>query len=117
MEVGGVGETVGGSSEDLEEIICSFDSAVAGVVGVVPGEDLVGPGDDGVDDVVELGQFAGLVEVAEPVECFEGAVVVVGEVEAVEFLECLPAGPQPRVGVEEGVEAGPVCVCECVASA
>ena len=84
---------------------------------MVPGEDLVGPGDDGVDDVVELGQFAGLVEVAEPVECFEGAVVVVGEVEAVEFLECLPAGPQPRVGVEEGVEAGPVCVGEGVASA
>ena len=41
LEVGGVGEPVGGSSEDLEEIICSFDSAIARVVGVVPGEDLV----------------------------------------------------------------------------
>ena len=92
MEVGGVGETVGGSSEDLEEIICSFDSAVAGVVGVVPGEDLVGPGES-------------------------SCVPILPEVEAVEFLECLPAGPEPRVGVEEGVEAGPVCVCECVASA
>ena len=38
---------------------------------MVPGQDLVGPGDDGVDDVVELGQFAGLVEVTEPVECFK----------------------------------------------
>ena len=43
--------------------------------------------------------------------------MVVGEVEAVEFLECLPAGPQPRVGVEERVEAHPVGVGEGVASA
>ena len=48
--------------------------------------------------VVELGQLAGLVEVAEPVERFEGAVVVIGEVEAVELLECLPAGFKPWVG-------------------
>ena len=48
---------------------------------MVPGEDLVGPGDDGVDGVVVLGQLAGLVEVAEPSERLEGAVVVVGEVE------------------------------------
>ena len=61
---------------------------------MVPGEDLVGPGDDGVDCVVVLGQLAGLVEVAEPSEGLEGAVVVVGEVEAVELLQCLPAGPQ-----------------------
>ena len=35
---------------------------------------------------------------------------VVGEVEAVELLQCLPAGSQAGVGVEEGVEAGPVSV-------
>ena len=55
-----------------------------------------------------LGQLAGLVEVAEPPEGLQGAVVVVGEVEAVELLQGLPAGPQPRVGVEQLVEA---CGC------
>jgi len=58
-----VSVAVGGSSQYLQEVVGVFDSAVAGPVGVVVGEDLVGPGDDGVDDVVELGQFAGLVEV------------------------------------------------------
>ena len=43
--------------------------------------------------------------------------VVVGCVEAMEFLECLPAGLQPRVGVKECVEAGLVGVCEGVCSA
>ena len=43
--------------------------------------------------------------------------MVVGEVEAVQLLEGLPAGPQAGVGVEEGVEAGAVGVCEGVASA
>ena len=52
------------------------------------------------------GQLAGLVEVAEPSERVERALVVVGGVEAVELLQGLPAGPQPRVGVEEPVEAG-----------
>ena len=63
-----------------------------------------------------FGQFAGLVEVAEPSEGLEGALVVVGEVEAVELLQCLPAGFEAGVGVEAGVEAGPVCVCEGVAA-
>ena len=49
------------------------DSAVGGPAGVVPGEDLVGPGDERVDDVVELGQLAGLVEVAEPSQGVKGA--------------------------------------------
>lgn len=40
----------------MEEVVGAFDSAVGGPAGVVPGEDLVGPGDDGVDDGVELGQ-------------------------------------------------------------
>ena len=63
-----------------------------------------------------LGQLAGLIEVAEPSQGFEGAVVVVGEVEAVEFLQGLPAGFEAGVGVEEGVEAGPVGVGEGVAA-
>ena len=66
--------------------------------------------------VVVLGQLAGLVEVAEPSQGLEGALVVVGEVEAVELLQGLPAGFEAGVGVEEGVEAGPVCVCEGVAA-
>ena len=52
---------------------------------MVPGEDLVAPGEDGVDYGVELAKFAGGVEVSEPVESFEGAIVVVDEVEAVEW--------------------------------
>ena len=63
--------------------------------------------DDGVDDVMELGELAGDVEVGEPVESFEGAIVVVGEVEAVEFLEGFPAGSQPWVGGEELGRGGP----------
>ncbi len=92
FEVGGVGEAVGGAPQHLEQVVRALDASVAGPSGTVPGEDLVGPGDDGVDDVVELGQLSGLVEVAEPSERFEGAVVVAGEVEAVELLEGLPAG-------------------------
>ena len=34
-----------------------------------------------------------------------------------ELLQCLPAGFEAGVGVEEGVEAHPVGVCEGVASA
>ena len=66
--------------------------------------------------VVVLGQLAGLVEVAEPSQGLEGAVVVVGEVEAVELLQCLPAGFEAGVGVEEGVEAHPVGAGEGVAA-
>ena len=84
---------------------------------MVPGEYLVGPRNDGVDDVVELGYVAGGVEVAEPVEGFKGAVVVLGEVEAVEFLEGLPAGFEAGVSLEEFVETGLLCGGEGVASA
>ena len=64
----------------------------------MPGQDLVAPGNDGVDDVMELGELAGDVEVGEPVKRFECAVTVIGLVEAVEFLEGVPAGSQPGVG-------------------
>ena len=83
---------------------------------VVPGQDLVGPCDEGVDYVVELGQLAGFVEVTEPPEGLQGTGAVVGEAEAIEFLEGLPAGVETRVSLEEGVEAGPVCVGVGVAS-
>ena len=52
----------------------------------MPGQDLVVPGNDGVDDVMELTEFAGDVEVGEPVKRFERAIVVVCLVEAVQFL-------------------------------
>ena len=60
--------------------------------------------------------FAGGVEVAEPVEGFQGAGFVVGVVEAVELLEGLVAGFESGVLVEQRVEAGLVCVGERVAS-
>ena len=44
----------------------------------MPVQDFGGPGDDGVDDVVELGQLAGGAKVTDPVERLKGAVVVVG---------------------------------------
>jgi len=81
---------------------------------VVPVEDLVGPFDEGVHDVVELWELAGLVEVAEAVEGLQGALVVVGVVEASELLEGLPGGFESRVCVEDRVEAGPVCAGEGV---
>ena len=45
----------------------AFDAAVAGPPGGVPGEDLGHVGDERVDDAMELGQVAGLVEIGEPV--------------------------------------------------
>ena len=84
---------MGGAAQDLEQVVGALDSAVGGVAGTVPVEDLVGPCDERVDGVVVLGQLAGLVEVAEPSEGFEGAVIVVGGVEAVELLE----GPASRL--------------------
>ena len=62
-----------------------FDAAVAGPPGGVPGEDLAHVGDERVDDVMELGQDAGLVEIGEPVQGGEGAGFVVGEVQAVQL--------------------------------
>ena len=47
--------------------------------------------------VVVLGQLAVLVEVAEPPEGFEGAVIVVGGVEAVELLEVWVPKTRPWV--------------------
>ena len=64
--------------------------------------------------VGELGQLAGLVEVAEPPEGVEGCVVVACGVEAVEFLEGLPPRSEPGERVEEGLEAGHVGVGEGV---
>ena len=55
---------------------------------------------------MEFWEFAGDVEVGEPVERFERAVTVIGQVETVQFLECLPTGPEPRVGGEELIETG-----------
>ena len=78
FEVAWVGEAVGGAAQDLEQVVGALDSAVGGAAGVVPVEDLVGPCDERVDGVVVLGQLAGLVEVAEPSEGFQGAVMLRG---------------------------------------
>ena len=84
---------------------------------MVPGQDFVGPGNDGVDDVMELGDVAGGVEVAEPVEGLKSAVVVLSKVETVELLEGVPAGFEPRVSIEELVEVRLLRGGERVASA
>ena len=57
--------------------------------------------------VVELGQLAGLVEVAEPSEGLQGALAVLGEVEAVEVLEGVPARFEAGVGVKRACRGGP----------
>ena len=41
FEVGWVGEAVGCSPQDLQQVVCALDAPVAGAAGVVPGEDLV----------------------------------------------------------------------------
>jgi hypothetical protein len=46
--------------------------------GFVEGKDLVGPGQDRVDHVTELGDLAGLVGIGETVERFQGAVAASG---------------------------------------
>lgn len=69
------------------EVVGSFESAVGWSSTPMPGQDFVSPADDGVDDVVELGEFTGGVGISEATQCGECAVVVFGEVEAVEFLE------------------------------
>ena len=88
-----------------------------GPAGVVPVEDLVGPGEDGVDGVVELAALAGGVEIGEPVQGLEGAVMVVGEVEAVQVLESVPSGSESGVRSKELVESGLVGVAEMVVTA
>ena len=47
-------------------------------MGVVPPEDLVGPGDDGVDDFVESGYLASGVEIREPSKRPVGSVLIFG---------------------------------------
>lgn len=55
-------------------LLSAFDPAIRGPVDAVvkKGEDLIGPGDEGVDDVVELRDLPGAIQVAEPVEGGEG---------------------------------------------
>ena len=61
-----------------------------------------------LDDTVEAFRSRRLDHIEFPYVC---------EVEAVEFLQGLPAGFEPGVGAQEGVEAGLVGVVELVASA
>ena len=92
----------------MEEVVGAFDAAVASSPGGVPGEDAGLGSEQRVDDLVELGQVAGLVEIDEPVQGGEGAGLVVGEVQAVELAERLPhctQAPQARVS-REGCQQG-----------
>ena len=76
-----------------EEVVGSFEAAVGWSPALVPGQDLVSPRYDGIDDLAELGKFAGGVEIGEPAQRLESTVVVFGEIQAVEFLETFPGGP------------------------
>lgn len=67
---------MGGAAQDPRGVVGALDAAVAGSPGGVVGQDLVGPGDEGVDGVVVLGQFAGPVGFAEPPGRVERALVV-----------------------------------------
>ena len=116
-EVFGVGEAVGCAAQDLEEVVGALDAAVGGAPGGVPGEDLGHVGDERVDDAMELGQVAGGVEVAEPVEGCECAGFVVGEVQAVQLAEGVSGGPQSGVGLEERLELGAFVVSEAIRAA
>ena len=53
---------------------------------MVPGEDFFYPVEDGVHGVVVLGYLPAVVQVPETLEGFEGALEIVGLVEAVELL-------------------------------
>ncbi len=103
MVVGSVDEPVGDASEDLELVVGALEATFRNPPGgrLVEGEDLVRPGQEGVDDGTELGDLAGGVEIGESVEGFEGAVAVVGGVEPVELLEGLPHHPDAGVAVEQ----------------
>ena len=57
---------------------------------MVPGEDLLGPVEYGVDGVVVLGCGACLVQVSEPIKRFESALEIIGLIEAVELLQGVP---------------------------
>ncbi len=74
--------------------------------GVVERDDLVAPIAQSPDDPVELGDRPRLCEIAEVHDGGERALLVLGEVGAVECLEGLPGGGQAGVGLEDGDEPG-----------
>lgn len=84
---------------------------------MVVGQELFGPGQDGVDDVVKLGELAGGVEISEPVQGSERAVVVVGLIEAVQVGEGVPRAFEAGMSGEQLVEAFRLLVVEVVGSA
>ena len=83
---------------------------------MVPVQDFVGPVEDGVHGVVVLGNLAGFVEVGEALKSVQGALEIVGLIEAVELLESVPSHPKTRMSSEQPVEAFPVRGGEMVVS-
>ena len=81
----------------------------------MPGEDLVAPRDDRVDDVVELDELTRGVEISEPIQRFERCGPVLGEVEDEELLERLPSHVESRVLNEKLLKAGPAGIGEVIA--
>ena len=62
------------------------------------------PCEERVDGAAELWDLSAAVDVGEPVERFEGAFAVGGEIELVQLAERVPGCLEPRVGIEQGVE-------------
>jgi hypothetical protein len=98
---------VGYAPKDLQFVVGALEPAAADSAGggVVVVEDLGLPGDEGVDYVVELGQLAGLVQVAVAPEGRQGTLAVVGEVEPVELLQGSPSRAEAGVAAKTRLEA------------
>jgi len=80
---------VSDAAENLELVVGSLHATVGDAtdVLVVEGEYLARPGQEGVHHVVEFGDLAGVVQVAEAVEGGQGLIPVAGGVEPVELLQ------------------------------
>ena len=82
------------------EVVGAFDASVGGPPGVVPVVDLLVPLEERVDDLVELGDVPGGVDVTEPVKRGPGALAVVGHADAVHLAQgvpgCVETGMEPQ---------------------
>ena len=83
---------------------------------MVPVQDLVGPTQYGVHGVVVLRYLPAVVEVGETLESLEGALEIVGLIQAVEFLQSVPGHLQTRMSIEQTLESSLVSGGEMIVS-
>ncbi|GIU91816.1 MAG: hypothetical protein KatS3mg011_0722 [Acidimicrobiia bacterium] len=77
-EVGGGDEPVGDPLEHTQLGVGALETAVGSPVGVVEGEDLVSPVEEGADDLVELGEGAVSVAGDEVSQSLVGLLIFLG---------------------------------------